>query len=74
MRIPVKADTESGGGGQRRRVATQVAELFIRVSAIIQGRTLFAHRFVGRELDAVSVVNEAIEDGVAEVRVPIADR
>jgi hypothetical protein len=44
LRIPAMADTSTGDGGQRRSVATQVGRLFIRLSGMLQGRALFAHR------------------------------
>jgi NAD dependent epimerase/dehydratase family len=79
VRIPSKADSDSGDGGHPRSVATQVVGLFIRLSAMLQDGVLFAHGFLGRELDAVSVVHESVEDGIgeapaAEVLVPVAHR
>jgi hypothetical protein len=44
LRIPAMADSSTGDGGQRRSVATQVGWLFIRLSGMLQGRPLFAHR------------------------------
>lgn len=77
VRIPAKPDSQSGDDGQRRSEATQAGQLGIRVSVMVQGGPCFAHGFAGGELDAVSVVNEPVEDGIgdapaAQILVPVA--